>query len=369
MAKRPGDRFASAAEAGGALRGVEPAPAPPSRQRWVIGAVITVVLAATVAVVASRDGDDVGSSLRPAGATHGPTIPVHSVVELDAQSGRILSIAPEAVPAVQAELPQVEVGEGAVWVLRGQILNRLAPDETATVEMIDLFSSSFQSDGLAVGYRTVWVGAPPGVIRIDPIDNDALRPIRLYPPGVFNGAEVSVGALSAWVVTGDGVLTRIDPSTGRQTGMLDLQQDASGIGVGFGGVWVIDELAGTLTRVDTEVMEADEPIRIGGSPEAIAVGAGGVWILDQGAGIVTTYDPSSGLIGSPIRVGVAPTDIATGLGAAWVVNRDDRTISRIDPVTRTVETMPIETADLAAPASIAVDEATGSLWVTVVERI
>jgi streptogramin lyase len=132
---------------------------------------------------------------------------------------------------------------------------------------------------------------------------------------------------------------------------------------------VIDELAGTLTRVDTEVMEADEPIRIGGSPEAIAVGAGGVWILDQGAGIVTTYDPSSGRIGSPIRVGVGPTDIATGLGAAWVVNRDDRTISRIDPVTRTVETMPIETADLAAPASIAVDEATGSLWVTVVERI
>ena len=43
--------------------------------------------------------------------------------------------------------------------------------------------SSIPVDSFAVGFRTVWVGAPPGMARIDPIDGDLLRPVRVYAPG------------------------------------------------------------------------------------------------------------------------------------------------------------------------------------------
>ncbi len=142
---------------------------------------------------------------------------------------------------------------------------------------------------------------------------------------------------------------------------MQVGSSGTGLAVGFGGVWVIDKLLGTLTRVDPETLELADPVEIAGELDAIAVGAGSVWILDSNAGVVIRVDPDTLAVDSPIRVGSDPTDIAVGLGAVWVTNRGDGTISRIDPVTASAT--PIEVG--APVASIAVDEATGTLWVAV----
>jgi DNA-binding beta-propeller fold protein YncE len=176
-----------------------------------------------------------------------------------------------------------------------------------------------------------------------------------------SGWSVAFGASHVWSLADDGELIRVDPATFRQTGSVRVSATGTGLAVGFDGVWVIDKLSGTLTRVDPKTLEPDEPIKIAGEVDAVAVGADGVWILDSNAGVVVRVDPNTGDVGSPIRVGADPTDIAVGLGGVWVTNRGDDTISKIDPVTKIATPIPVG----VPVASIAVDEATGMLWVAV----
>ena len=362
-ATRPDDRFATAGEMAGALRGsLLPDGAWQRRYRRRIAIATLVVVTSVVGFIALRDG---GAPTAPPTETTGvEAIPLNSLVRIDAETGDILATVP-GIAGTFGGLPRLEVGEGGVWILSGNTVTHLDADDASTVGRISLGTGLFLSESIAVGFRTVWVGAVPGILRIDPIDGEQLRPVRIYPPGVFNGSQVALGASSAWAVTGDAELTRVEPATGQQTGTVDVGQTASGIAVGLEGVWVIDRLQGTLTRVDPDTLAVDEPIRIAGELDAIAVGAGAVWLLDPEAGVVIPYDPASGSVGSPIRVGLEPTDLAVGLDAVWVANLEDGTISRIDPVTGRVETIPIG----SPVAAIAVDESNRSLWVVIARRV
>ncbi|MGA9159776.1 MAG: hypothetical protein WB297_02770 [Actinomycetota bacterium] len=216
-------------------------------------------------------------------------------------------------------------------------------------------------DSIAVGSRTVWVGALPGIVRINPATDQMLRPVRLMPPGVQQPTYVALGAGRAWGLTPDAHLTRVDPQTGAMQGTADVGQSASALASGFDALWVADSLHGTLTKVEPGTLDSDAPIPVSGDLDAVATGAGSVWILDSSAGVVIPVDPATSLPGSPIRVGLHPTDVAVGLGAVWVTNIEDGTISKIDPVTGKVEAF-----EIGAPvAAIAVDKRSGTLWVAV----
>ncbi|MCI0632831.1 MAG: protein kinase [Actinobacteria bacterium] len=360
-AKRPDDRFATAGEMAEALRGGVSRPdgawSQRFRRRIAVAVAGLALIVATVVFVALRVRDD-GSTAAPSASPSAVPPPLNSLVRVDGESGETLTTLAAALPA-GAFFPRVEVGEGGIWVLGSDSVARVDPSIVEVVDTITVLGG----ESMAVGYRTVWVGAPPGVVRIDPIDNDRLRPVRLNQPGAFSGSQVGVGASRAWAVTPDGELTRIDPATGQRLGTVDTGQTASGIGVGFGGVWIIDKLQGTLVRVDPATLEVGEPVRFPGELDDISVGAGGVWLLDQTAGVVTRYDPVSETVGSPIRVGLEPTDLATGSDAVWVANHGDGTISKIDPVTGRTQTIPIG----APVAAIAVEASSGILWVTIAQ--
>ena len=68
-----------------------------------------------------------------------------------------------------------------MWVLTSATVDQFDVDDASLVDHIT--GQRHSADSFAVGFRTVWVGAAPGMARIDPIDGDFLRPVRVYAPG------------------------------------------------------------------------------------------------------------------------------------------------------------------------------------------
>ena len=360
MAKRPEDRFSTAGEMADALRGGTTRRRGPRRILMAaIAGLVVVALAVAAIVTLSHGGEEPAASATSPSAA---AVPSNSLLHLDAGTGKVMSATP--IPAFRDQVPAVELGEGGVWLLAATSVVHVDPVDGAIVASIQTgVGTGVPAVSLDTGFRTVWVGAPPGVMRIDPGDDQVLRSVPLGEPGVVQQVSVAVGESSAWAVQGSGDLTRIAPFTARKTGTADVAQSAAYIDVGFGSVWIVDDLRGTLTSVNPKTLDVRSSTPMSGEVDGIAAGAGEVWILDSDAGVVIPVDPVSLFVGSPIRVGQYPTDIATGLDSVWVPNADDGTISRIDPITGHARTIRVG----GPVVSLAVDESTATLWVAVAQ--
>ena len=366
MAKRPEDRFPTAGDMAEALRGQPATNRRPRRRVGVATVAVVAVLAGALIAYAALGGDDRSPSESPNPSGVPALLPPSTVANVDPQTGAILSKT-TGVPISPIFFPHVEWGEGSVWVLSAPDLTQIDPGDGSVDQVLAVGGSGVAPvDSLAVGARTVWVGAPPGVIRVNPANGERLPSVRLGSGRETFTREVQVatGEGHAWAVRSDGELTQIDQLTGRKTASVDLGHSASGIGTGFDAVWVVDDLQGTLTHIDAIDLGAIDEFETQGGADAIAVGAGAVWIIDSDAGLVSPFDTTRGSFDPPIRVGTDPTDIAVGLGSVWVTNHGDGTISQIDPITRDV----VETIPIGSPvAALAVDESTSTLWVVVSE--
>jgi serine/threonine protein kinase len=364
MAKRQDERFATAGELGAAIRAaaqpqigrnLKPFPERRRWSRYAATAAASLVLLTIVAFMVTKNRTETPEQSATSAAP-----PLNSVIQVEAESGDILTTAKGIPSGAGFGLPKVEVGEGGVWVLAAiNVVMHVDPSTGRIVDTKSIGNGFTPTESMAVWSRTVWVGAAPGVIRINPATDQELRSVPLEG-GSASATYVAAGGRDLWAVNG-GQLTRLD-GLGRRVGSADIGLGSmSGIGVGLDGVWIVDDLQGTLSKVDPDTLRVLEVAAVSGNIDAIAVGAGSVWIADSTAGVVTPFDPTSLAAGSPVRVGVHPTDVAVGLGAVWVSNQGDGTISRIDPVTHNVDTIPVG----APAAAIAVDDVRGALWVVI----
>jgi peptide/nickel transport system substrate-binding protein len=171
---------------------------------------------------------------------------------------------------------------------------------------------------------------------------------------------VAIEGSSVWVAPSNGLLTRLDASTGNPRRHLDPNTSASGVAVGEGAVWLTDTDAGNVIRVDRTGLPT--PIAVGNGPTAIAVGEGGVWVIDSLDETLVHIDPDTMSVRNTIRVGRAPSGVAVGAGSVWVANSGDGTVTRIDPRTD----KPMSTIVVGgSPQALTV--AGGRVWVTVDE--
>jgi DNA-binding SARP family transcriptional activator/streptogramin lyase len=222
-----------------------------------------------------------------------PALEVHHVrpVRPAPRRSTALAMGVVALAAVVAIVAGVIVARGGSEAPRA----RLAPNEAARVEV----------DTARVATRTAVGGRP---------------------------FAIASGDAGTWVASaGSRTIERVDVSDEASTHMLT--GVPGGIAVGFGSVWVTDELRGALDRVSASGRLLAR-LETGGVPGAVAAGAGAVWVADVSAGRVLRVDPAANEITDRIRVGREPNDVAVGGGMVWVADRVARSVTPIDPVAR-----------------------------------
>ncbi len=382
MAKKPEDRYQSAGELAraarlalesGADRERQP-PAPASRKRRplvpaAIVAVAVVVAVLLVFLVAHHKGSVTGARTSPGVSASGPPAagppPLGSVIQLDPATGKVLTTARDAVQFTGGGNPRIAVGEGAVWAY---VINFLSHIDERTGRLEDTIGTGPGGPGplaVAIGARTVWVPIgfyddpePNTLLPVDPATDQTLSPIRLGAGA--QATDTAVGAGSVWVTLTNGDLVEVDPATRRVLHHYPVSSHLDALAIGFGSVWVIDEVAGRVVRVDPHSGRILATVGVPGNVRAITAGSGAVWVLDPISGTVAAIDPATNTLGPAVRVGEHATGVAAGLGAVWVSDSGG-SVYRVDPVTQSTTAIPV-----GGPlTAIAVDPQAGTLWLSV----
>lgn len=145
-----------------------------------------------------------------------------------------------------------------------------------------------------------------------------------------------MGAGAVWLTHGSQRLMRIDPDTGRVSG-IQAGRRLTGVAVGAGAVWAISSTSATVLRVDRDTGDVTDRISIVARPAgdapfpfAIAATSRAVWVLNGNTATVTQIDPRTRGVVRTIPIGVdrVPADIAATGGTAWVANGDG-SLSRV----------------------------------------
>lgn len=151
----------------------------------------------------------------------------------------------------------------------------------------------------------------------------------------------AAGAGAVWVPnTGDGTVSRIDPSTNRVVATLHIG----------------DQLA--FYKRDCEAkgsvhsfMTMSVHVRDCDLPSAVATGGGALWVLKNDDQAVVRVDPSTERIVARIPLGFVPFDMAATDSAVWVTGYWSDQLVRIDPTSNQVVarlTVPDGAAGIAA---------------------
>ena len=274
----------------------------------------------------------------------------------------------------------VEVGEGAVWVLNAddQTVSRIDP---ATHRIAKTFSTGRTPTDIAVGAGSVWIGNAAvengrieeftdTISQVDPQSAAVTHTLRLakpttkVPPGsVLPGvSQLAVGAGALWAINPDFSIWRIDPATGDVAARIPVRA-GTGIAADRNAVWFVGDDFTSIRRIDPRTNRPGRRIPVGASFLAdVALGAGSVWASAPQDGVVWRIDPRvSPPVQRTVNVGRGAASISFADGALWVANTLDGRILRIDPRTNAVSRT---TRIPGAPVGIAAES--GTAWVSVV---
>lgn len=155
---------------------------------------------------------------------------------------------------------------------------------------------------------------------------------------------VAAGGGGVWVMSmAGGVLTKINPTTGKKLGKpIEIDDAPYQVIYAFDKVWVAAFQNDKLFQVDPATAKVIKYTKLGNRPFGMAAGFGSLWVTSIRGESVSRVDPSTGKpVGEPIAVGGPPYKLATGFGYVWVTNLRDGTVERIDPKTNRLVGDPI----------------------------
>jgi hypothetical protein len=178
-------------------------------------------------------------------------------------------------------------GEGVVWAAGCPLVQRLSTGDgklrklaetlipyanPATVENVRA-----QIREMAVGEGSLWVLGDARDRRVWRLDARTGKLLAVIPIA-FPPRSVAVAGGAAWITDGaHDTVVPIDGVTNRPGPPLRVGRGAAGIAADGDTLWIADSLAGTLTRVDARRRRVAGTVRVGGAPREVTVGDGVVW--------------------------------------------------------------------------------------------
>jgi virginiamycin B lyase len=189
------------------------------------------------------------------------------------------------------------VSHGAVWVanIGGPSVSRIDPATNRVVRTIRVGpASACCSEHMSVTARddAVWVEVPNAntIVRIDPATDQVTNVVKVpYSPCAFLAADEDA-VWNAGGGCGD-FLARIDARTRKLTTTLQGEPHPVGLALYDGSLWVAALQAQSVDRVDPETGRLKARLPTGGSPLLLGVGFGAVWVFDDMGGGVLRIEP------------------------------------------------------------------------------
>ena len=200
-------------------------------------------------------------------------------------------------------------------------------------EADDVISLDGFGDFITVAGGYLWVGnaATESVDRIDLETNEIVG----TTPGPLSCTDMGAGFGSLWIPScSDATVYRIDLKTAKVTAKIKVDNvfEETAVGVGEGGVWLITD-DGLLSRIDPATNKLAETLQVEPNSAGVDVGFGSVWVTSNREGVVQRIDPKKGRAVATIPVGLGPRFLSIGEDAVWTASQSVGTVSRIDPDT------------------------------------
>jgi ABC-type transport system substrate-binding protein/DNA-binding SARP family transcriptional activator len=213
-----------------------------------------------------------------------------------------------------------------------------------------------QLGGIAYGEGGAWVTdtADDVVLRIDSAGKKIDRVLVGHGP-----TGVAVGGGQVWVVNElDRTVSEVNPRALREVKKVPVGLGASAIAYGADSVWVANGADSSITRIDPNRGQVVGSIPVPGAPTGIVVSRAGVWVTSASTGQLLLVDPNTNEVSQAYPIGNGPQGIAVGAGGVWVANEPDGTVSRFDLGSGKVRKF------LVGESPIGVAFGNGAVWVT-----
>ncbi len=352
MAKRAGDRFASAGELGRAARDAiaSSGPASAPRSRWY-----------------ERHSRRVGSHGGAARSWWVGGLAAAAVLAIGIV-GVVVALRPAGPALVLDSTVVVGVGPAGVAVDGGRVI--VTNQSIGTLSVIDAATATPTSDRVAVP------GGPNGVAADGTVSvsQTSAGTVALLDPALHVRRTVTVGrfptglALAGGVLyvgnAGDGTVSVVDASGTVAGPPIPVGAQPSGLATSPDGrrLYVAGSGSDDVTVIDTATRAVVATVPVGRAPSALVADAQRVYVADRGAGTITVLDAATLRVAATVAVGNGPSAVALSPDGAllYVTDADDGAAQAVDLATLRAGP-PLAVG--AGPVAVAVSRADGRVWV------
>lgn len=232
----------------------------------------------------------------------------------------IADLHPVATIATGGSPDWISISPDSVWISNDAIGSVQRVDARTNRLIARIAVNGEPCSGLAYAFGAVWspvCGKHPSVDRIDPRTNAVTSVFPIHPQNSEGG--ITAGDDSIWLATGDGMLSRIEPATGRVTQRIAIPSGSFNPLYANGIVWLTSGKHDELLAIDAHKGTILARIHVGPKPRFLTAAGGFVWTLNQGDGTITKIDANRRRVVATIDAHIPGHggEITYGNGSVW----------------------------------------------------